>query len=55
MKLSALVVAHNEEKRLPSCLEHLRFADELVVVVDKTTDRTKEIAQSFGAVIVEGS
>lgn len=55
MKLSALVVAHNEEKRLPSCLERLRFADEIVVVCDKCTDGTKSIAESFGAVVVEGS
>lgn len=55
MKLSALVVAHNEEKRLPSCLERLRFADEIVVVCDKCTDGTRAIAESFGAVVVEGS
>lgn len=54
MKLSALVVAHNEEKRLPSCLERLRFADEIVVVCDKCTDSTASIARSFGAVVVEG-
>jgi glycosyltransferase involved in cell wall biosynthesis len=53
--LSALVVAHNEEKRLAACLEHLRFADRLVVVLDKCTDGTKEIALAFGAHIVEGS
>lgn len=55
MKLSALVVAHNEEKRLPSCLERLRFADEIVVVCDKCTDGTRAIAESFGAVVVEGA
>lgn len=55
MKLSALVVAHNEELRLPSCLQKLNFADELVVVCDKCTDGTRAVAQAFGAVIVEGS
>ena len=53
--LTALVVIYNEEKRLPSCLEKLRFVDELVVVLDKCTDRSKEIALEFGARIVEGS
>ncbi|RAU21875.1 glycosyl transferase [Paramagnetospirillum kuznetsovii] len=53
--LTALVVVYNEEKRLPSCLERLRFVDELVVVLDKCTDRSKEIALSFGARIVEGT
>lgn len=55
MKLSALVVAHNEQARLAACLEKLAFADELVVVCDKCTDDTKMIAQSFGAVVVEGA
>jgi glycosyltransferase involved in cell wall biosynthesis len=54
-RLSALVVAHNEEKRLPSCLSKLRFADEIVVVLDKCTDGSKEIALAHGARIVEGS
>lgn len=55
MKLSALVVAHNEEDRLAACLEKLAFADELVVVCDKCTDGTRDIALAHGARIVEGS
>ena len=53
--LSALVVVYNEEKRLPSCLANLRFADEVVVVLDKCTDGSKRIALEFGARIVEGN
>ena len=52
--LTALVVVCNEEKRLPACLEKLDFADKLVVVLDKCTDGTKDIALSFGAKIIEG-
>jgi glycosyltransferase involved in cell wall biosynthesis len=52
--LTALVVVCNEEKRLPACLEKLGFADKLVVVLDKCTDGTKDIALSFGANIIEG-
>ncbi len=55
MKLSALVVVHNEEDRLAACLEKLGFADELVVVLDKCTDGSKEIAQRFTDRLVEGS
>lgn len=47
MKLSALVTAHNEEDRLAACLETLSFADEIVVVCDKCTDKTEEIARTF--------
>lgn len=55
VRLSALVVAHNEEAQLADCLRCLGFADELVVVLDKCTDRSREIAQGFGARLVEGA
>lgn len=55
MTLSALVVAHNEEKQLAECLALLRFADDIVVVLDKCTDRSKDIALQCGARILEGS
>ena len=53
--LSALVVAHNEEHQLAQCLEALRFADEIVVVLDRCSDRSKQVALGFGARIVEGA
>ena len=54
-RLSALVVAHDEEARLPDCLAALAFADEIVVVLDRCTDRSREIALARGARIVEGA
>jgi (heptosyl)LPS beta-1,4-glucosyltransferase len=49
--LSAVVIARDEADMLPRCLERLRFADEVVVVVDsRTTDDTAEIAQRYEAV-----
>lgn len=53
--LSALVVAHNEEAQLAECLSRLGFADELVVVLDRCTDRSREIALEFTGRIVEGA
>ena len=53
--LSVLVCAHNEETRLFACLERLRFADELVVVLDKCTDGSKAIALQFTDRLVEGA
>jgi glycosyltransferase involved in cell wall biosynthesis len=53
--LSAVVVAHNEEGQLADCLGMLGFADELVVVLDRCTDRSREIAREFTANIVEGA
>lgn len=54
-KLSVVITAHNEEARLPSCLSHLAFADEIIVLCDKCTDRTEEIAASAGAKTLVGS
>lgn len=54
-RLSALAVVHNAEADLPACLESVRFADEIVVVLDRCTDRSREIALSFGARLVEGA
>ena len=54
-RLSALVVARNEAGRIAPCLERLGFADEVVVVLDRSTDRTGEIARARGARVVEGA
>lgn len=54
-RISVVICAHNEEERLPACLEKVTFADEIVVICDKCTDRTEEIAKSFGAKTVVGS
>ncbi len=53
--VSALVVIHNEEARLADCLDRLRFADEIVVVLDRCTDRSAEIARRYTNVLVEGA
>src|SRR5579875_614666 len=53
--LSAVVIARNEEAQLGACLERLRFADEIVVVLDRSTDRSAEIARQFGARVIEGA
>lgn len=55
IELSALVVAHDEEDNLPACLERLRFADELVVLLDRCTDGSRAVAERFGARIQEGA
>ena len=46
MKLSAVLAVRNEEPMLEACLRLLEFCDEIVVVIDdRTTDRTEEIAR----------
>ncbi len=53
--LTALIVVHNGEADLPDCLESVRFADEIVVVLDRCTDGSKAIAERVGAKLLEGA
>lgn len=55
MSLSGLVVVYNEEEHLDACLKTLAFCDEIIVVLDKCTDNSKEIALNNNTKIVEGS
>ncbi len=51
MKVSAVVIAYNEEKYIEECLISLlnqtEKADEIIVVDNNSTDRTVEIAKKF--------
>lgn len=55
MRISALVVARNEAARLPDCLACLAQAEELVVVLDRSTDDSADIARAAGATVLEGA
>lgn len=49
-RLSVLLIAKNEERDLPSCLDSLKgLADEIVLVDGHSTDRTRTIAEAAGA------
>jgi len=52
MKLSVVIAAKNEEKNIRACLEAVKWADEVVIVDDRSTDRTVEICREYGARIV---
>jgi tetratricopeptide (TPR) repeat protein len=52
IKISACMIVKNEEKHLDRCLKSLKgLVDEIVVVDTGSTDRTVEIAESYGAKI----
>ncbi len=53
--LAAVVIARNEAAQLGACLETLRFADEVVVVLDRSSDDSAAIARRFGAHVIEGA
>jgi glycosyltransferase involved in cell wall biosynthesis len=46
-KLSVVIAARNEEKNIRNCLESVKWADEIIVIDDASTDRTSEIARLF--------
>ena len=48
-KLTVVITAHNEEDRLPECLAHVAFADEIIVLCDKCSDKTEQVAKAAGA------
>ena len=52
--VSLSMIVKNEEKHLPGCLESVkRIVDEIVIVDTGSTDKTKDIARSFGAKIYD--
>ena len=58
-RVVAVIAAHNEEGCIGATLQSLadqaRRPDEVFVVADRCTDRTAEIARSFGARVFETS
>ena len=49
MSLSVILITKNEEANLKECLESVSFANEIIVVDSQSSDKTQEIAKSFGA------
>ena len=54
MTVSALIIARNEEKKIEKCIDSLSFADEIVVVLDRSMDKTKKIVKRLNASFFEG-
>lgn len=51
-KLSVVLATRNEEENIGKCLSSVKnLADEIIVVDEKSSDKTVEIAKSFGAKI----
>src|SRR6201996_8826018 len=55
MKISATIIAFNEERNIARVIESLRCCDEILVLDSGSNDRTVEIATKLGARVVEAS
>lgn len=58
MKLSIIIPTYNEEEYLPQLLESIKsqdFTDYEIIVADaQSNDNTREIAEDYGCIVVEG-
>lgn len=52
-KLSAVVLAKNEESNIGKCLESLSWCDEILVIDDFSTDNTSKIARKHGTKVIK--
>ncbi len=58
---SVIIPAHNEEKYISACLESVKLAGQeaagsrvqIIVVANRCTDKTAEIAEKFGAQVID--
>ncbi|RBL65091.1 hypothetical protein C3E98_044950 [Pseudomonas sp. MWU13-2625] len=62
MKISIVIHAHNEEKYTNRCLSSINdqaipknLEVEIIVILNRCTDKTKEIAQTYGATILSNN
>jgi len=53
LPVSVIVPVRNEAHNLPRCLESLQGAGEVYVVDSQSSDRTADVARSFGAQVVQ--
>ena len=47
MTISALVLTKNEEEMIEDCMKQLRFADEIIVLDQNSTDKTVKVAKKY--------
>ena len=52
VKISAVIIAFNEEDKIADAINSVKWADEILLVDSESTDRTKEISENLGAKVI---
>jgi glycosyltransferase involved in cell wall biosynthesis len=50
--ISALIIAKNEAAMIENCINSVNWCDEVIVIDDGSTDKTREISESLGALVI---
>ena len=53
-KLSVIIIARNEEKKIEDCIKSVKWADEIVVIDNASNDKTVKVAKKLGARVFDG-
>lgn len=53
--ISAVILTKNVEQNIKKCLESVKWCDEIIVIDDKSLDKTVEIARKYGALVYVNS
>ncbi|MEM4230387.1 MAG: glycosyltransferase family 2 protein [Candidatus Pacearchaeota archaeon] len=48
-KISAVIITRNEEDKIKECIDSLYFCDEIIVIDNNSSDKTRDIAKELGA------
>ncbi len=51
-KLTVVILTKNEEACIAECLESVKWADEIIVVDDESTDKTVQIVKNYNAKVL---
>lgn len=54
-KLSAIIITKDEQDRIKACIESLSFCDEIIVIDNNSTDKTREQSLKAGARVISYS
>jgi glycosyltransferase involved in cell wall biosynthesis len=46
-KISCVLITRNEEKNISECLETVKWVDEIILIDQSSTDKTRELAKKF--------